>query len=1057
MNKKQRTASMLVAIVFLMQLLLSVTVSAEGIVSSQVFSDINGHWAEKTILSMANKGYIKGYTAYNGYIVKPDSNITRAEFLTVLIKTKNLSVVKEKVKSFIDVKEGDWFKQTVDIISGNDIANGYPDNSFKPNSPITRAEISTLLVKISSWKESEIKKGLEEFKDVIKESWYYNSVMICKSKEIINGYQDKTFKPDSFASRAEAFTMVSNYLDKLSVSEPTEKIPGADLKTTPTTVPGTSTPTNTPTYTPTSTPNSNVSSGGSAGNVPQNTTPPTITWADDSDMLCKPGESVTLEVYAEDWNGKSLTNIVWNVTGGEIESNLNTAIWTLPDEEGLYSVVASVYDSNRLYSSVSKNINIVENIFEELQADRLLKIDTTLNPDEDEDNDKLKNSAEIIYGTNPYSADTDKDYIGDAYEINLGTNPLKSDTDEDGILDGYELKLGLNPLSSDSDNDGKSDKENQYSINVKNEIDSVTAVVYGSASAVATTVIENFENEYVSNSYGVLGSVIDIHSKTPIEKAYLTFKYDYSELQKEALTENELCVFWLDEQNKQLVTLPSVVDSVYKTVSAELSHFSKYLIGDKTKILTDLGKTEIVFVIDSSGSMLDNDPDDKRIDVVQSSIRSFDGDYKFAVVDFASSAYTIHGLSSDKDSLINEVDTLRGTQSGGTDIAEAISHAVGIFSGDKVRKVIIFLTDGQDSNASGIKSAVNSAIAQNVQIFAIGLGSGVNSSMLKNSIATPTGGIYLFADDITLLDTYFTSIGSKINISASENVWRKDSNETITGNVLGDSGFKVDDDGYSFSNFSSKVSSGGLCHGFSSTSSLYYNGILPYSKEKKGSGENLQPEYNLNNVKHFKDKKDLNDFVIDELKDYSAHYNFESNIKDKTYVNLKAEEKQWYIDRGYTISTYSKESNGVTYIYEDPILDLNSENFKNGTHWSSEEREVVYAIHWWLNSQSSLWDRKDFSIEKLVNELKKGKTALISMRGKGVGHSVVATKVLQDTKDPSIHWIIIYDNNYPNIQKTIKVTKKVSTYVWGLISSVDYDYESDYSWAEKFYLYEMNK
>ena len=157
--------------------------------------------------------------------------------------------------------------------------------------------------------------------------------------------------------------------------------------------------------------------------------------------------------------------------------------------------------------------------------------------------------------------------------------------------------------------------------------------------------------------------------------------------------------------------------------------------------------------------------------------------------------------------------------------------------------------------------------------------------MLKNTIAVPTGGIYLFADDISLLDSYFTSIGSKINLSSSENVWKNGNNITITGNVLGDSGFKVNDDGYCFSNFSSNVSPGGLCHGFAATSSLYYNGELPYFKEKKGSGEKLQPAYNLNNVKIFKEKKDLNDLLIDELVDADAHYILNLTLDNNFIIN----------------------------------------------------------------------------------------------------------------------------------------------------------------------------
>ena len=199
---------MLIGFVFFIQLLLSIAVSANSSVSQQIFNDLKSHWAEKTILSMAEKGYIKGYATENGFIVKPDSNITRAEFLTILIKTKNLSIVNGNAKKFTDVKDGDWFKQTIDIVSSNGIAKGYPDNSFRPNAPITRAEISELLVNMNSWKEIEVDKDVQDFKDVTKQLWYYKSIMILRSKGIVNGYQDNTYKPESFSTRAEAIVVL---------------------------------------------------------------------------------------------------------------------------------------------------------------------------------------------------------------------------------------------------------------------------------------------------------------------------------------------------------------------------------------------------------------------------------------------------------------------------------------------------------------------------------------------------------------------------------------------------------------------------------------------------------------------------------------------------------------------------------------------------------------------------------------------------------------------------------------------------------------------------------
>ena len=79
----------------------------------------------------------------------------------------------------------------------------------------------------------------------------------------------------------------------------------------------------------------------------------------------------------------------------------------------------------------------------------------------DSDSDNLRDSDEVIYGTDPLIADTDGDGLLDGNEIHThGTSATSSDTDNDGMPDGYELDNNLLPLDAsdallDNDGDGR--------------------------------------------------------------------------------------------------------------------------------------------------------------------------------------------------------------------------------------------------------------------------------------------------------------------------------------------------------------------------------------------------------------------------------------------------------------------------------------------------------------------------------------------------------------------------------------------------------------------------
>ncbi len=93
----------------------------------------------------------------------------------------------------------------------------------------------------------------------------------------------------------------------------------------------------------------------------------------------------------------------------------------------------------------------------------------------DSDEDKVSDSLEGIFGTDPNNPDTDGDGLSDYEEIYItGTNPLKYDTDENGVNDAdddsdgdglsnkKELELGTSVISPDTDSDGLSDYDEVY-------------------------------------------------------------------------------------------------------------------------------------------------------------------------------------------------------------------------------------------------------------------------------------------------------------------------------------------------------------------------------------------------------------------------------------------------------------------------------------------------------------------------------------------------------------------------------------------------------------------
>ena len=79
------------------------------------------------------------------------------------------------------------------------IINGNGDGTFRPNNPVTRAELCKMINNI--WKFTE--PAEDGFKDVTENKWYYDHVRIAKKAGYINGFADGTFRGDSYVTREQ--------------------------------------------------------------------------------------------------------------------------------------------------------------------------------------------------------------------------------------------------------------------------------------------------------------------------------------------------------------------------------------------------------------------------------------------------------------------------------------------------------------------------------------------------------------------------------------------------------------------------------------------------------------------------------------------------------------------------------------------------------------------------------------------------------------------------------------------------------------------------------------
>ncbi len=107
---------------------------------------------------------------------------------------------------------GTKYEEAVNCLVKLEVINGYQDSTFRPENKITRAEMAKILLTAKGEKVDLSKVDSTYFEDVTSEHWALAYINAAYENKLIEGYGDKTFKPDDQVTYAEAITMVIRML-----------------------------------------------------------------------------------------------------------------------------------------------------------------------------------------------------------------------------------------------------------------------------------------------------------------------------------------------------------------------------------------------------------------------------------------------------------------------------------------------------------------------------------------------------------------------------------------------------------------------------------------------------------------------------------------------------------------------------------------------------------------------------------------------------------------------------------------------------------------------------
>lgn len=176
------------------------------------FKDLDAKsWYYPYVRSMVSNGLMNGIDAQN---FGPNQPLTRAMLVTILYRMQGQP--ETTLSNFKDVPLSSWYANAVGWACESGVANGYPDNTFRPNAPVSREQAATILFRYCEilGRNNSSRTSLTGYSDMSKISSYAIEPMAWASAcGILSGFPNGTLQPKGNASRVQIAKMLITLIE----------------------------------------------------------------------------------------------------------------------------------------------------------------------------------------------------------------------------------------------------------------------------------------------------------------------------------------------------------------------------------------------------------------------------------------------------------------------------------------------------------------------------------------------------------------------------------------------------------------------------------------------------------------------------------------------------------------------------------------------------------------------------------------------------------------------------------------------------------------------------
>ena len=179
---------------------------------SDIFVDVAPDaWYTAAIQYAYDNGLMTGVSVTE---FAPEATTTRAMIVSILARLEG--VTNAEAAGFADVND-EWYATAVNWAANVGVVNGYEDNTFKPNTAITREQLAAILMNYAAYKGYDVsaRADLSHYSDADSISSWANDVLLWAVAEgLLTGVTDDTIAPQAHATRAQVAAILQRFLSE---------------------------------------------------------------------------------------------------------------------------------------------------------------------------------------------------------------------------------------------------------------------------------------------------------------------------------------------------------------------------------------------------------------------------------------------------------------------------------------------------------------------------------------------------------------------------------------------------------------------------------------------------------------------------------------------------------------------------------------------------------------------------------------------------------------------------------------------------------------------------